>query len=140
MSTTPCALRSSGKAATQAQVFSSADLFKVEGATAGLPLEEMRRYIRALEITNGRKCKMVLAEPGCSYIKVEMPVYVPPDAETLWKMRSWEAFANPEPHMHRRPCRDFEQMRPPDQYPQAEPVATNSKEGWKQVKKSGKHN
>ena len=67
--------------------FFDGDLFKIEGSNAGLPLEEMRRYVRVMEMTFGGTYKMVLAEPWCSYIKVNMPVYVP-DAETVRRMRS----------------------------------------------------
>ena len=81
--------------------FYEGDLFKIEESKAGLPLAEMRRYIRALEMIRGGTYKMVLAEPECSYIKVELPVYVP-DAETAWLMRSQRAFAKPE--WQQRPC------------------------------------
>ena len=111
--------------------FYEGDLFKIEGGEAALPLQEMRRYIRAMELAKGRKYKIVLAEPECSYIKVEMPVYVP-DAETAWLMRS------------QRPCRDFEQMRAPlAQYAPAEVemgwVSNDLEEEWEAVGKKGKH-
>lgn len=121
--------------------FFDGDLFKLEGGTAALPLEEMRQYVRALKITKPGKYNMILAKPECSYIKVEMPVYVP-DPETAWLMRSREAFANAKLHMQARPSFEFKHMsEPQEQYPadvELDWVSEHS-EDWEVVGKKGKH-
>jgi len=122
--------------------FFDGDLFTLEGGTAALPLEEMRQYVRALKITKPGKYNMVLAKPGCSYMKVEMPVYVP-DPETAWLMRSRKAFANAKLHMQPRPSFEFKHMsEPQEQYPddlELDWVSEHSEEDWEVVGKKGKH-
>ena len=116
--------------------FFEGDLFKLDGGAVGLPLKEMRRYIRALEIADGGKYKMVLAKPECSYIKVEMPVYVP-DAETKRLMRYRRAKRAPQD----RRCWKIEERYREEVAPTDVELdwVSNDSEDWEIVGKTGKH-